>query len=123
MLPRAAKDADVEELFAFQKRARQRAFVRAMKMLLVMSVSSVLAIGTGLAVASWDHDGKVRRLERHRAGEAIVVRRGESVTNTDPSPRLPVLIGLGVVVFVVALGAALVLEDNTYLRALAGGPL
>lgn len=114
-------DADVEEFFASQKRARARAFVAGMKMLLVMTVSSVLALGTGVLVASWDHDTKVARLERYRRGEVVVLPRNESVTNTDPSPKLPVIAGLAVGVVVFALGAALVLKDKTYLRALGGG--
>jgi hypothetical protein len=110
-------DSDVEEFFAAQKRARARAFVRGMKMLAVMAMSSVLAIGTGVFIAKWDHDTKVRRLERYRAGEVVVLRRNERVTNTDPDPRLPLVAGIAVGVLVFALGAALVLKDKTYLRA------
>jgi hypothetical protein len=115
-------DADVEEFFASQKRARARSFVQGMKMLLVMSVSTAFAIGAGFLVARWDHQTKVDRLDRYRHGEVVMVRDNENVTSTAPSPKLPVIVGIGVGVVIFALGAALVLKDKTYLGALGVGP-
>ncbi len=96
--------------------------MRGMKMLLVMAVSSVCAMGTGLLVARFDHQSKVERLERYRRGEVVVVSRSETITNTDPNPRLPLITGLGVGVLVFAVGAALILRDKTYLRAFGAPP-
>ncbi len=114
----ADQDPDIEKFLAAQKRARSASLGRGLRLAALMVVSGGLAVAAGGLVAAWDSAGKQARLERYRRGELVVVRRGESVTNTSPSPALPLVAGglVGLVAF--GAGSAVFLRDSTYLRGL-----
>lgn len=111
-------DPDIEKFLAAQKRARSASFGRGLRLVALMMISGVLAIAAGGAIASWDAAGKRDRLERYRRGELVIVRRGESVGDTSPSPALPLVVGgfVGLVAF--GAGSAVFMRDATYLRGL-----
>ena len=114
----ADQDPDIEKFLGAQKRARSASLGRGLRLAALMVVSGGLAVAASGLVAAWDSAGKEARLERYRRGELVVVRRGESVTNTSPSPALPLVAGglVGLVAF--GAGSAVFLRDSTYLRGL-----
>lgn len=107
-------DPDVVAFREAQKRGRAASLAKSLRLGLVMMLAGGAGVGAAAAVASWDHQNKLERLERYEHGEPVFLARGEQVTNTDPSLTLVLGAGgaAGFVTF--ALFAVLLLRDKTY---------
>lgn len=109
---------DVEDFFAAQRAATRRSIVRAVKFFALTLLSLVVGAAVAYPLAKYDESFRKERLADYNAGHVVVIRRGDSVFDTSPSPTIPVAAGLGAAALVFAGGAALMFRDRTYLRGL-----